>query len=126
MVGFSSASLFPARKWEADTQGGTRVIGHSTRRITQRAGLVKRYRCILDTFIDTFPGRGGYKNHCGRMEPSDYINFRKAVNIQWFRTLNTYDTALKTKQKTIFLTNALHVGTRYMSVPTRCRSFPPQ
>ena len=46
MVGFSSASLFPAGKWEAVTQGGTmepwRGIEHLTRkRRTKEAGIVK-------------------------------------------------------------------------------------
>ena len=41
MVGFSSASLFPARKWEAVTQGGTRGIDHPMGRKTQGPGIVK-------------------------------------------------------------------------------------
>ena len=42
VVGFSSASLFPKRKREAVTQGGTRGIDHRTRRRrTQVAGIVK-------------------------------------------------------------------------------------
>ena len=40
-MGFSSASLIPARKWEAYTQGGTRGIDHPTQRITQGATIVK-------------------------------------------------------------------------------------
>ena len=41
MVGFSSASLFPSRKREAVTKGGTRGIDHPTRRKTKGAGIVK-------------------------------------------------------------------------------------
>ena len=33
--------LFPVRKWEAATQGGTRRIDHPMRRKTQGAGIVK-------------------------------------------------------------------------------------
>ena len=40
-MGFSSASLFPTRKWEAVTHGGTRRIDHPTQRITQGADTVK-------------------------------------------------------------------------------------
>ena len=56
VIGFSSASLFPERKWEAVTQGRTRGTDHSTRRRTQGVGTVKvledkRDRgCIADTF----------------------------------------------------------------------------
>ena len=39
-VGFSSPSLFPARKWKAVIQGGTREIDHLTWRRTQEAGIV--------------------------------------------------------------------------------------
>ena len=48
-VGFSSASLFPARKREAVTQGRTRGIDHPTRRITLRASIIKDWEDILDT-----------------------------------------------------------------------------
>ena len=41
MVGFSSASPFPVKKWEAVTQSETRGIDHPTWRITQGAGIVK-------------------------------------------------------------------------------------
>ena len=41
VVGFSSAFLFPARKREAVTEGGTRRIDHLTWRRSQRAGIVK-------------------------------------------------------------------------------------
>ena len=43
MVGFSSASLFPTRKWEAVTQGGTikPEEDHLPRKRTQGAGIVK-------------------------------------------------------------------------------------
>ena len=41
VVSFSSASLFPAKKWEAVTQGGTREIDHLMRRRTQGASIVK-------------------------------------------------------------------------------------
>ena len=41
VVGFSSVSLYPARKREAVTQGGTREIDHPMRRKTQRAGIAK-------------------------------------------------------------------------------------
>ena len=56
MVGFSSASLFPARRWEAVTQGGTRGIDHPIRRKTQGVGIMKGLEdkrdrgCIPDTF----------------------------------------------------------------------------
>ena len=40
VVGFSSASLFPAMKLEIITQGGTRGIDHPTRRRTQGAAIV--------------------------------------------------------------------------------------
>ena len=41
VVGFSSASIFSGRKWEAITQGGTKGLDEPTRRITQRAGIIK-------------------------------------------------------------------------------------
>ena len=41
VVGFSSSSLFPARKRNAVTQGVTRGIDHQTQRRTQGAGIVK-------------------------------------------------------------------------------------
>ena len=41
-VGFSSASLFPARKREAITQGGTREIDHLMWRITSGTDIIKR------------------------------------------------------------------------------------
>ena len=41
MVGFISASPFPARKREAVIQGGTKAIDHPTRRKTERDGIVK-------------------------------------------------------------------------------------
>ena len=41
VVGFSSAFLFPGRKQEAVTQGGTRGIDHPIRRRTQGDGIVK-------------------------------------------------------------------------------------
>ena len=56
VVTFSSVCLFPTRKWEAVTQGGTRGIDYPTRRKTQGTGIVKgcedkRDRmCIPDTF----------------------------------------------------------------------------
>ena len=40
VVGFSSAFLFPARKWEAVTQSGTRGRDYLARR-TQGASIVK-------------------------------------------------------------------------------------
>ena len=40
MVGFHSASLFSAMKWEAVTKGGTRGIDHLMQR-TQGASIVK-------------------------------------------------------------------------------------
>ena len=40
-VGFSSASLFPARKLEAVIQGGSKGINHQTCRRTQEAGIIK-------------------------------------------------------------------------------------
>ena len=56
VVGFSSASLFPTRKWESVTQGGTRGIDHLMRRRIRGAGIVKGWEdkwdrvCIPDTF----------------------------------------------------------------------------
>ena len=52
VVGFSSASLFPARKLETVTQGGTKGIDHLTRRRTQGVGIVKGWEDghIPDTF----------------------------------------------------------------------------
>ena len=44
VVGFSSASLFPARKRKVVTQGGIRGIGHPTRRRTQGSGIVKGWK----------------------------------------------------------------------------------
>ena len=41
MVGFRSASLFPAKKLKAVTQGGTMEIGHPQERKTEGAGIVK-------------------------------------------------------------------------------------
>ena len=43
VVSFSSASLFPARKRGAVTQGGTRVMDHPTQRKNQGAGIVKNW-----------------------------------------------------------------------------------
>ena len=57
MEGFSSASLFPARKQEAVTHGGTRNIDHLTRRRNKGAGIVKGWEDnrgrgrIPDTFM---------------------------------------------------------------------------
>ena len=56
VVGFSSVSLFPAKKREEVTQDGTRGIDNSTRRRTQGASTVKVWEdkgvrgCIPDTF----------------------------------------------------------------------------
>ena len=56
VVYLSSASLFPKRKWEAVTKGGTRGKDHPMWRITQGAGIVKGWevkqdhRYISDTF----------------------------------------------------------------------------
>ena len=41
VVGFRPASLFPSRKWEAVTQGGTRGIDHLMQKRTQEAGIMK-------------------------------------------------------------------------------------
>ena len=41
VVFFSSASLFPPRKQEADKQGGTRGINHPTQKRTQGVSTVK-------------------------------------------------------------------------------------
>ena len=41
MVVFNSASLFPARKQEAVTQGGTKGIDHPTQRKTEAVDIVK-------------------------------------------------------------------------------------
>ena len=56
VVGFSSASLFPARKREALTQGGTRGIDHLTQRRNQEAGVVKGWEDKRDSgsIQDTF------------------------------------------------------------------------
>ena len=56
VVGFSSASLFPARRREAVTQDGIRGIDHSTRRRTQGAGIVKGWEDKRDRgrIPDTF------------------------------------------------------------------------
>ena len=43
VVGFSSAALFPAKKWEAVTQGRNRGIDHPTQRRTQGADIIKRW-----------------------------------------------------------------------------------
>ena len=51
MVGFSSASLFPTRKWEAVTQGGIMEIDNLARKRTQEAGIVKGWDSKRD------PGR---------------------------------------------------------------------
>ena len=40
-MGFRSFSLFPIRKWEAVTHGGTRGIDHPTWRRTQGARIIK-------------------------------------------------------------------------------------
>ena len=56
VVGFSSVTLFPARKLEAVIQGGTRGIGHPTRRKTQGDGIVKGWedKRDLGRIPDTF------------------------------------------------------------------------
>ena len=56
VVGISLASLFPARKREAITQGGTRGIDHPTRRRTQVAGIVRGWEDKRDhvRIPDTF------------------------------------------------------------------------
>ena len=41
MVGFSSASLFPKREWEAVTKSGTKGIDHLMQRETQGADIIK-------------------------------------------------------------------------------------
>ena len=41
MLGFSSASLFPARRLKEVIQAGTRRIDNPTRRRPQEAGIVK-------------------------------------------------------------------------------------
>ena len=57
VVGFSSASLFPARKRDVITQGGDRGIDHSMRRKTQGDGTVKGWegkrdrRCVPGRFM---------------------------------------------------------------------------
>ena len=43
VVGYRSASLLTARKWEAVAQGRTRGIDHSTRRKTQGASIIKAW-----------------------------------------------------------------------------------
>ena len=56
VMGFCSASLFPARKREAVTQGGTRRIDHLTGRKTQGAGIAKGWEDKRDRgrIPDTF------------------------------------------------------------------------
>ena len=49
MVGFRSVSLFPARKWGAVTQGGTRGIDHQTRREAQELVSSKARRTSNNT-----------------------------------------------------------------------------
>ena len=49
VASFSSASLFPARKREAVTQGGTMVTDHLTRRRNQGAGRAKGWEDKNDT-----------------------------------------------------------------------------
>ena len=57
MVRFSSASLFPARKWEAVAQARTRGIDHLKLRRTQGTSIVKGWEDkrdrghIPDTFM---------------------------------------------------------------------------
>ena len=69
------------------------------------------------------PSRNGHKNHCGCMEPSDYISFRRGVKRQWFHTLNTHNTKPRTTQQ-----HSLQVP--YMLEldlgPDVARSFPPK
>ena len=56
MVGFNSASLFLAKKWETITKSETRGIDHPMQRITQGASIVKGWEdkqdhgYIPDTF----------------------------------------------------------------------------
>ena len=58
VVGFSSASLFPTRKWKSVAQGGTRGIDYQTWRRMQGAGIVKGWEDkrdhehIQDTFTE--------------------------------------------------------------------------
>ena len=57
MVGFSSDTLFPVRKWEAVTEVETeRMIHYPTGRITQGAGIVKGWenKEAHDRIPDTF------------------------------------------------------------------------
>ena len=56
LVSFSSASLFPVRKWEAITQGGTRGIDHPMQRKTGGAAIVKSWEDKRDRghIPDTF------------------------------------------------------------------------
>ena len=48
VVGFISASLFPASKLEAVTQGVTRRVHQPTQRKTQGAGIVKGWKDMRD------------------------------------------------------------------------------
>ena len=56
VAGFKTASLFPARKREAVTEGGTGGTDHPTWRKTQGASIVKGWEekrdsgCISNTF----------------------------------------------------------------------------
>ena len=64
MVGFRSASLFPARKWEAVTKGGSKGTDHLTRRLTQGVGIPKAGRTSETT------GAFRIHSHKARITPS--------------------------------------------------------
>ena len=53
VVDFSSASLFPTRKWEA-VPGWNKGIDHLTLRRTQGAGIVKDLKGDRGRILDTF------------------------------------------------------------------------
>ena len=64
MVNISLASLFPARKQEAVTQGGTRGIDYLTRRGTQGACIVKGWEAYLGSISQQAALQVRYR--CGR------------------------------------------------------------
>ena len=71
------------------------------------------------------PGQAGHKNLCGRMEPSYYVSFSRAVERQQFHKLNTHDTKPRTTQQNSLQTPytlELDLGP---FLPDVARLFPP-